>query len=72
MARQEIDDERAAALIHQMSPISQFIARVRYETRIKEAKRLRELVEKRIKALQEDGGMALDVLDMERRKRDRY
>jgi hypothetical protein len=71
MAAQEIDDRRAHALINQMSPLQQFIAKVKYSKRIQEAERLRALVEKRVSAIQSETRLAHETLEMERKKRGR-
>jgi hypothetical protein len=69
MEAQEIDFMRAHALIFEMNPLQQFIAKVRYGKQIKEAERLNKLVTERMKAMKADSKLYNDTIDMEMKKR---
>jgi hypothetical protein len=66
MEAQEFDDARATALMSELSPWRQKIWRARYTKRAREVARLRELVQEQGRAIQEETGLAYDVLAMER------
>jgi hypothetical protein len=66
MEAQEFDDARATALMSELSPWRQKIWRARYTKRAREVARLRELVQEQGRAIQEETGLAYNVLAMER------
>lgn len=67
-----INEREAERLLSQLSPFQQWVKRVQYRKRMRDARRLNEMMEAKMQALRAEGDLSRTVHEMEgvRRERD--
>jgi len=66
-----VNEQQVEELVSQLSPINQWVKRIQYRKRLRDARRLREMAAAKLGALREEGQLAERIHDVEGARRER-